>query len=295
MQTTQGEVFTGCRQLQLTDEDNNISFAVLVQYPTHTPATSENFGPYQMEVSMNADILPGQFPLVVISHGNNGSHLLYRTISTYLAKNGFIVAMVEHYGNNRNNTSLENTVENLQLRPRHIQLTIDHLLTAPFLQGSIAEDKIAVAGHSMGGYTALAIAGGLPITLEGQHVEVTHDSRVKAIVLLAPAAGWFNHPGNTISIPVLLLTAELDNIAPAWNAAVIFKITTTPSLINHMEIKNAGHFSFLSPFPASMKNPGFLPATDPPGFDREAFHEQLPIAILHFLQDRLNITGNDQD
>ncbi|KUO74322.1 MAG: hypothetical protein APF81_02830 [Desulfosporosinus sp. BRH_c37] len=64
----------------------------------------------------------------MISHGNGGSHLLYRTISTHLANNGFIVAMVEHYGNNRNNNELENTEENLILRPKHLSLTIDKLL-----------------------------------------------------------------------------------------------------------------------------------------------------------------------
>ncbi|SEW51559.1 alpha/beta hydrolase family protein [Chitinophaga arvensicola] len=290
MQTGQNNIFTGCRQLQLTDNDNNISFPVLVQYPTYTPAVPTGFGPYQMEVSMNADIIPGQqFPLVVISHGNNGSHLLYRTISTYLAKNGFIVAMPEHYGNNRNNTSLENTVENLQLRPRHVSLTIDHLLTAPFLSGAADANKIAVIGHSMGGYTALALAGGRPITKEGEHVEVPHDNRVKAIVLMAPGAGWFNHPDNHISCPVLLLTAEHDNITPGWNAQVVQKIATDPSLVSFTEVKNAGHFAFISPFPAAMTNPGFPPSSDPAGFDRVAFHQQLPIDILDFLTAKLNV------
>lgn len=292
MQTIQDSIFTGCRHLQLTDDDNNISFPVLVQYPTHTPAVPTRFGPYLMDVSMNADIIPGhQFPLVVISHGNNGSHLLYRTISTHLAKNGFIVAMPEHYGNNRNNTSLENTVENLQLRPKHVSLTIDHLLTAPFLAGCIAVNKIAVIGHSMGGYTALALAGGRPITKEGYPVEVLHDSRIKAIVLMAPGAGWFNHPDNNISCPVLLLTAEQDRITPGWNAQVILKIATDPSLISFTEVKNAGHFSFISPFPATMKNPNFLPSSDPPGFDRDAFHRQLPVDILDFLKNKLNVAA----
>ena len=84
-----------------------------------------------------------------------GSHLLYRTISTHLAKNGFIVAMVEHYGNNRNNNELENTEENLILRPRHISLTIDKLLSDSFFGKHIIDDKVAVIGHSMGGYTHL--------------------------------------------------------------------------------------------------------------------------------------------
>ena len=36
-----------------------------------------------------------------------------------------------------------------------------------------------------------------------------------------------------------------------------------------------------------MKSPGFLPSTDPEGFDREKFHQQLPEEILNFLHDNL--------
>ncbi|MFL6231735.1 MAG: hypothetical protein ACJ76N_01240 [Thermoanaerobaculia bacterium] len=53
------------------------------------------------------------------------------------------------------------------------------------------------------------------------------------------------------------------------------------------EIENAGHFSFLSPFPPQMRNPDFLPSTDPAGFDRERLHERLPGEILDFLDERL--------
>lgn len=102
------EIFVGSKQLTVKDEINNISFPVLVQYPTYETPRPIAFGPYTMNVSPDAEIIEGQLPLIIISHGNGGSHLLYRTISTHLAKNGYIVAMLEHYGNNRNNNTLEN-------------------------------------------------------------------------------------------------------------------------------------------------------------------------------------------
>jgi hypothetical protein len=36
-----------------------------------------------------------------------------------------------------------------------------------------------------------------------------------------------------------------------------------------------------------MRNPRFLPSTDPEGFDRERFHERLPGEILEFLDATL--------
>jgi predicted dienelactone hydrolase len=285
------DLFVGSRQYQVKDEANNISFPVLVQYPTQQPSSPTPFGPYSMDVCSDAEIIDGQFPLVIISHGNSGSHLLYRTISTYLAKNGYIVAMLEHYGNNRNNNELEKSIKNLQYRPRHVSLTIDYLLSQNIFGQSISIDKVAIVGHSFGGYTALALAGGTPWTQKRQQVEVQNDPRVKALVLMAPAAAYYIPESSLdkVTIPILLLIAENDQYTPKkWTADVILNGIPDKSKLTLKTISNAGHFSFISPFPATMKNPNFLPSTDPVGFDREEFHKELPKEILDFLNGRLN-------
>lgn len=285
------ELFVGSRLFQVKDETNDISFPVLVQYPTHQPSSPTNFGPYTMDVCSDAKIIDGKFPLVVISHGNSGSHLLYRTISTFIAKRGYIVAMLEHYGNNRNNNELEKSIKNLQYRPRHVSLTIDFLLSENIFGQSISIDKIAIVGHSFGGYTALALAGGKPWTQTGQQVEVQNDPRIKALILMAPAAAFFI-PKNSldkVNIPILLLIAEHDQFTPKkWTADVVLNGVPDKSKVTLKTISNAGHFSFISPFPATMKNPNFLPSTDPDEFDREEFHKQLPTEILNFLNKKLN-------
>ncbi len=278
----QQETFVGSKKILVIDEKKALSFPVLVQYPTHQHSLPTAFGPYVMDVAVDAEILQGEFPLVIISHGNGGSHLIYRSISTFLAKNGYIVAMLEHFGNNRNNNSLENTTENLHLRPRHVSLTIDVLLDKGQFGKNINQNKIAVIGHSMGGYTALALAGGIPRTKEGEKIEVLADYRVKAIVILAPGAGWFFNGLQAVSIPILLYMAEHDPVTPLWNAEVILEGISDKRLVIYKMIENAGHFSFISPFPAHMSNPNFLPSTDPEGFDRVAFHKKLAPEILAF-------------
>ena len=284
-------VFVGCIKKQVEDKTKQISFPVFVQYPTRIPSKPTAFGPYTMDVSIDADIMEGSFPLVVISHGNGGSPLLYRTISTHLAKNGYVVAMLEHYGNNRNDNYLENTTENLVTRPRHVILTIDDVLSDGRFGKSILKESIAVIGHSMGGYTALALAGGVPRTREGLTIEVPSDPRIKVIVLLAPGTGWFIRGLEKVTLPILLLTAEHDPVTPGWNTEVVLNWVPDRSKVTLRMIENAGHFSFLSPFPAAMKSPGFPPSTDPEGFDRELFHTQLPVDILDFLNDKLGCRG----
>lgn len=61
---------------------------------------------------------------MVISHGTGGSHLAYRTIAAHLAKSGYVVALLEHPGNNHDNNELSGTVENLTNRPRHVRLAM---------------------------------------------------------------------------------------------------------------------------------------------------------------------------
>ena len=290
MEKNQAEIFVGSRYIQVKDETNNISFPVLVQYPTHQPSSPAAFGPYTIDISTDARILEGHFPLVIISHGNGGSHLLYRTISTYLAKGGYVVAMIEHYGNNRANNKLERSIVNLQYRPRHVSLTIDKLLSETAFGQSILLDKIAIIGHSFGGYTALALAGGTPWTQTGNKVEVQNDPRIKALVLMAPAAAYYTPEGSLdkVNIPILLLVAEHDQFIPKkWTAEVVINGVPDKSKLTVRTIDNAGHFSFISPFPTTMKSPTFLPSTDPDGFDREEFHRQLPKEILNFLNDKL--------
>ncbi len=282
------EIFVGSKQLMIEDKIKNISFPVLLQYPTLESSRPISFGPYTMNVSPDAKIIERQFPLIIISHGNGGSHLLYRTISTHLAKNGYIVAMLEHYGNNRNNNKLENTTENLVTRPRHVSLTIDILLSDKWFSNYIEQYKIGVIGHSLGGYTALALAGGVPRTKEGLVIKVASDSRIKAIVLLAPGTGWFMDSLTKVTIPILMFTAEHDPITPKWNGEIVLNYVPDKSKVTFKEIENSGHFSFLSPFPMTMKNENFLPSTDPVGFDREKFHSYLPTDILDFLNDKLN-------
>ncbi|WP_438009266.1 alpha/beta fold hydrolase [Sorangium sp. So ce321] len=281
--------FVGARSLIVRDERKSLSFPVLMMYPTHVPSGVVAMGPYSLEVAWNAPAQGGPFPLVVLSHGGGGTPLAYRTLASHLAQSGYVVAMPEHPGDNRNDRSLSEAVENLENRPRHVRLTMDAVCSDAELGPRLQCDNVAMIGHSMGGYTALAVAGGQPWTGPGQRVEVTKDPRVKALVLMAPAACWFvpNDALQHASVPILLLVAEHDRIAPRWQGQLVLDLVPDRARVTYKIVENAGHFSFLSPFPPPLRTPGFLPATDPPGFDREAFQRQLQEDVRGFLDASL--------
>jgi len=279
----------GCRTFELP-------FPTLVLYPSSSPEQREKLGPYELSVAMNGPIAAGAFPLIVVSHGSGGSPLSHRTLAAHLARNGFMVAMPEHPGNNRNNNDLVDTVDNLTNRPRHIRQVIDWAFKSDPFGLSVLPDTVAIVGQSMGGYTALAVAGGVPTSFPREspdrqlrQIEVEPDARVKALVLLTPATPWFMAAGalRGVRIPILLWTAEKDTFTPEFHADLVKAGVPDKALIEHRIAANAGHFSFLSPFPEAMTNPGFAPSQDPEGFDRVRFHQELNAGILEFLNRTL--------
>jgi predicted dienelactone hydrolase len=279
----------GSKTMRIFDETNDVHFETWLLYPGTDESQNIKIGPYSIDACPDGKIAHGRFPFVLISHGGGGSHLLYRIVAQYLSQNGYIVAMVEHYGNNRKDNSLEGNNKNLTLRTRHIQLVIDTLLSDHEFKVHIDSQNIFMIGHSMGGCTALAIAGAVPWSVDKVQIEVTHDERVKALVLFAPAAAWYQHPDSfsNVDVPIVVFSAEHDTITPHWQAELIKKNVKNPALVDLRIVKNAGHLSFLAPFPESMRNSNFPPSQDPDGFHREAFHETLKVEVLDIFNKQL--------
>jgi predicted dienelactone hydrolase len=251
------------------------------------------FGPYQLDVCVDGPLAPGRFPLVLISHGSGGSPLLYRSVSLHLARRGCIVAALKHAGNSLGDDALADTLDNFRNRPRQLVELLGALLTDRTLAPSIGAGPVTVIGHSLGGYTALCVAGAQPRSRARDLIPVVHDSRVGALVLLAPACEPFLAPQalSQVVAPILALSAEHDVLTPDGEIRTALAGVPDQDRVTIKTVPNAGHFSFLSPFPQQMRHPGFAPAADPSGFDRERFHQWLPQLILEWMRERGGLRG----
>ena len=285
-------VSVGCRLGQVSPAARD-AFPVFALYPSYAPEKPHRLGPYTLDVAVDGAMEPGRFPVVVISHGSGGAPLTHRLLAAHLAREGFIVLLPEHPGNNRNDNSLANTATILEQRPRDLRAVLDWSASADGFAGAADATRVGVLGHSLGGYTALALVGGRPRAFAhetpertARAIHVEPDDRVAAVVLLAPATPWFMAGGalHDVQVPVLMLTAEHDPHTPAEHATILLEGLPPEAWVEHRVVANAGHFSFLAPFPPEMATPGFPPAQDPPGFDRTAFHETLYRDVSEFFR-----------
>jgi predicted dienelactone hydrolase len=104
---------------------------------------------------------PAKFPLILLSHGTGGSSQIMAWFGTGLAARGFIVAAVNHPGNN--------TLEDYEIpgfalwweRATDLRVVLDQMLADSTFAGHIDSKRIGAAGFSLGGFTVIEIAGGI--------------------------------------------------------------------------------------------------------------------------------------
>lgn len=286
------------------------AFPVALIFPTHTPDEVINVGSYSMRLAKDAVIAPGKYPLVVISHGSKGSNLAHRSIAFDLVKAGFMVAAPVHPSDNFQNSSASST-KSWHDRPNEISQTLDVILADKAIAKYIDQASIAVLGYAAGGYTALAAVGAHGDTehlikycrqskykssicqplrakkLQSKSLEFDSDERIKAIVLMAPVGVLFQAENalEDVNVPTLLLQAEKDQeLLEPYHSKVIVNNFANKSLLTYCVVPNAGHYSFITPFPTEIKDKVGVMARDPKGFNRSKFHQQLSEDIRDYLQ-----------
>jgi predicted dienelactone hydrolase len=154
----------GIRQLPALSNERGIDLDVTVWYPAQPGGEMVLSGDTALFVGTtamrDAPVSDGKFPLILLSHGAGlaGTPQALSWIATPLARQGFVVAAPTHPGNTGKNKSAAETMK-LWLRPADLTATLTAIEKDAFFTGHLEQGKVGVLGLSMGGNTALAIAG----------------------------------------------------------------------------------------------------------------------------------------
>lgn len=223
-------------------------FGALAPVLSYSPVVLSVPGrPADLHLRVSAPASGADLPVILLSHGHGGSNHLsslngYAPLVDLWAAAGFVVVQPTHLSSRTLSHRLADTPgAPLFWRSRAEDMSdildrLDELENAvPLLAGRIDHDKIAVAGHSMGGHTASLLLGARatdPATRE--EIDLT-EPRIKAGVLLAaPGRG-----GDVLNGPQASVVSFLDGID--------FSTMTTPALVVAGDKDDSDYFTDMGP------------------------------------------------
>ena len=192
------------------------------------------------------------YPLVVFSHGFGGCAIQSLFFTEALARAGYIVAAPDHkdaaicnseqgrtgagFGSPQEpiGKPAEWTEETYRDRADDIQLILDGIVSDPQFGPHIDRARIGAAGHSLGGYTIMGMAGGW---------RTWRDERIKAAVLFSPYLHPFlsHKTVGGIHIPVMYQSGTFDLGVDPWlkRPGEGYDSTAAPKFF--VEIRGAAH------------------------------------------------------
>jgi predicted dienelactone hydrolase len=249
-------------------------------------------------------VTAGKLPLIVFSHGHSGWFGGHHDTAVALADAGFVVAAINHPGDNGKDPSRSEELSVYGSRPADIIRLVDFLLQDWKDKAVIDQARIGLFGFSKGGYTGLVVIGATPDFARvardckdasafctqlrsGDFPNPPHDARIKAAVIADPPSGFFTRDNlGAIKLPLQFWRAEvaIGIVDPQGTARVARGLPGTPDI----HAVPASHFVFLAPCSPQLAAAVPRICTDvPAGFDRAAFHREFNASVAKFFRDHL--------
>lgn len=195
----------GVTQLRIQAEagTRNAGRDITIWYPRAAGGTARTVGENRIFTGAaafaDADIDPGQFPLVIFSHGSGSRMDGMAWIAARLAAAGYIVAGTDHRGTTSGDSTPEATPK-IWERTGDISEIISQLTTDSRWKQSIDSGRIGILGFSLGGSAALELAGARA-SLDA-YIRYCNDSpRMMDCTWFAGQRGFVN--GKEVKVPVL--------------------------------------------------------------------------------------------
>lgn len=173
----------------------------------------------------------GKRPVVLVSHGLGGSRDGLHYLGNHWASHGYICIHIQHAGSDDavwRGLPVKDILPAMRKAARTPQVAIDRANDVPFVLNELARmdgdersrlhamldlDKVGIAGHSFGAWSAMA-AGGM--TVGGKHGQSFGDDRIKCMIPLSPPVAQKRQREasyRTLNIPTLFMTGTLDTSA----------------------------------------------------------------------------------
>jgi len=204
-----------------------------------------------LDVSVWKPAVTGPAPLVIFSHGFHGSSRQSVFLMKALAAHGYFVIAPNHKDSIRPGAGLTGSLKPEQSfgdvaawsdatfrdRADDIRSLIMSLKADPAWSKQIDWNEVALAGHSLGGYTVLGLAGAWPSwKLPG----------IKAVVALSPYTNPYieRKTLNGIFVPVMYQGGTFDFGISPFVKKNSGAYDQTPSPAYYVEFRGAGHLAW---------------------------------------------------
>jgi dienelactone hydrolase len=249
---TRGRFPVGVRTIKAPDPARDRVFPCEIWYP----ADGGDADVPGAEAGRGAAFRPGVYPLVVFSHSSGGRRRSSTFLCAHLASHGYVVAAPDHSEvvapdlAPRDGETAPGRAARIDAviasRVPDVRFLLDHLLgagagTGPAGNGAAGLEldaaRIGLAGHSFGGWTALAAP------------EV--ESRVRTVVALAPGGSAHPKPGILPlkltfawgrDVPTTYLAAEDDTMIPLASVRELYGRTPAPKRMFILRRADHQHF-----------------------------------------------------
>lgn len=155
-----------------------------------------------LHVRVSAPVTGRDLPIILLSHGHGPSHHLsslngYGPLANFWAARGFVVVQPTHLDSSTLGLRESGDAEAplfWRTRATDMSLILDRLDlvedAVPQLRDRMDRDKVAVAGHSMGGHTASLLLGArLTDPHDGTEIDLTEPRIAAGVLLAAPGRG----------------------------------------------------------------------------------------------------------
>ncbi|MFJ3460522.1 alpha/beta hydrolase family protein [Achromobacter spanius] len=297
----------GFQRLNLPMDQNGPGLQGAVWTPCAEPAGEIKVGRVAIQGVQGCKLPEGRYPLIVMSHGSAGSYLSHHDTAAALADAGFVVAAINHVGDNAQDKSRQGYLSIFSTRPREVRRLIDYMTGVWPDKTNVDSEKIGFFGFSRGGYTGLVLAGaapdlgaGLAICAEQPSLPMCRDiaagkvpqqpypadARIMAAVIADPLNAFSADALKRVSLPMQLWASARggEGVSPASVEAVRLGLGAAP---DYKVAAGAGHYVFLAPCSAEQAEalPGIC--RDEAGVDRSAFHQELNASVTAFFKARL--------